>query len=241
MSKLWEHDPFKAKSAILANAYSIIRDEKDIRDPNLLQNFLKINAGFVEMVVPEVYLKTIGWAFVVNADGRTSLKKLHSHPGSFDRYMLTTNKSVEDVVQNSYNNGLGKASSNVDQTEWEAITMASSAQPSTSGNEPVDSQYQQQTGTYERVDLQYQQQIGTYENAADSYTVNADPVTSLTTPTMSEIEQYMGDYPYTVAFDPAATESFIYDPFAGDQFDAFELSSMEDLTSEDWFKTFLNQ
>ncbi|KAL8815148.1 MAG: hypothetical protein Q9191_008486 [Dirinaria sp. TL-2023a] len=211
LSKLWEHDPFKAKWAILAKAYSIIRDEKDIRDRELLQKFLKVNTGFVEMVTPEVYLETLGWTFVVDAEGRTTLyQKLNCNTGRFDQHMLTTNKSVEDVLENSYTNGLGKANAGkanageAEQGPLESITMATSSQlPST--DEPF---------------------VGPQ-----------DQHLNISWPSLDELDQYVGLYPHNLAFDPLSLEGYYYDPFAGDEFDAFHVSGMEDLSGEDWYKT----
>ena len=108
-----------------------------MRDADL-QDFLKINAGFVEIVTPEAYLETLGWEVVVYAEaGTTIVRKVDFDIGSIDRNLLTTNKSVEDVVQNCYYHGYvtSSVSSLTSQFDWEAITMASSAQPSTSGNQ----------------------------------------------------------------------------------------------------------
>lgn len=105
LSKLWKADPFQAKWAILAKAFSDIRDMKGKTDA-ALPEFLEINSTFIKVISAEDYLATLGWQLVGDAEGNLNLlREAGFQTASLGSDMLTTNLSVADVVENSYKHG----------------------------------------------------------------------------------------------------------------------------------------
>ncbi|EEQ35250.1 hypothetical protein McanMca71_004875 [Microsporum canis] len=124
---LWSSDPFKAKWAIVAKAYSVIRD-KHIGQVSL-ESFLALIGPFIGLVSVANYLDTMGLQVVSTEDKQFSLIKANpnAHINPID---LTTNLSVDDVVHYCYQIGyvsgthLASASGN----QVAAVSMAVSAQ-----------------------------------------------------------------------------------------------------------------
>ncbi|KAF4630285.1 hypothetical protein G7Y89_g7857 [Cudoniella acicularis] len=93
VKRLWQHDPSKAKWAVVARAYSSIRDL--VGKPNAPLR------AFLEMVIPEIgiisvdmYLDEMGW-LVAEIDGSVGLqRKSSSGPLSFDTKPLMSHKDV---------------------------------------------------------------------------------------------------------------------------------------------------
>lgn len=130
LTHLWQSDPTKAKWAILAKAYSEIRDKVG-KNTAPLPRFLAINAPFVGLVDPHDYLPIHGWE-LVDRDGQTILRRTASPDRpAHGISMRTTNASVEDVIRNSCYHGY----INEDIFGFAAISngmslmMATSAQP----------------------------------------------------------------------------------------------------------------
>ncbi|KAL9127072.1 MAG: hypothetical protein Q9217_003974 [Psora testacea] len=101
MKHMWEADPFKAKWAILAKAYSVIRDDQG-KGNAPLDSFLAINAPIMDVIEPAHYFKTLGWEVSLDEEGQTVMR-LSSR--KIDQHFLTTNVSVNDLIGNSYRQG----------------------------------------------------------------------------------------------------------------------------------------
>ncbi|KAI9670776.1 MAG: hypothetical protein M1817_003887 [Caeruleum heppii] len=102
---LWQSDPFKAKWTILAKAYSVIRD---IRGKHIapLDIFLAISAPFVGIIPPPTYLDLLGWEISVGLCGQRALtRRFTPHMEDFDECTRSTQHSVHDVIQHSYEEG----------------------------------------------------------------------------------------------------------------------------------------
>ncbi|KAI4219929.1 MAG: hypothetical protein L6R40_008701 [Gallowayella cf. fulva] len=93
---LWESDPFKAKWAILAKAYSVIRDRVG-KAHAPLDAFLMLVADFVKIIAPKDYLVAMGWAVSFDHLGNVSLVK--SDQAKIDHGKLSTNVSMEDIIK----------------------------------------------------------------------------------------------------------------------------------------------
>lgn len=104
LTHLWQADPTKAKWAILAKAYSELRDKVGKKRAPL-PPFLAINAPFIGIIDPDDYLRVHGWDLIERA-GQTILRRAAYPDGAvYGISMLTTNASVEDVILNSFRNG----------------------------------------------------------------------------------------------------------------------------------------
>ena len=98
MKHMWEADPFKAKWAILAKAYSIIRDDQGKHNAPL-DEFLAINTPVIEIIKSTQYLTTLGWNVALDEEGQTVMQ-LGSN--TIDQRSLTSNVSVNDLILHSY-------------------------------------------------------------------------------------------------------------------------------------------
>ena len=102
LTYLWSTDPFKAKWTILAKAYSVIRDKVG-KQGAPLDNFLAINGPFIGIVAAEDYLVMLGWEIGTDEEGQINLRRGQEIDlASIDYDLLTTNLSVQDIIQHSY-------------------------------------------------------------------------------------------------------------------------------------------
>ncbi|KAG2421494.1 hypothetical protein HFD88_005469 [Aspergillus terreus] len=124
---LWQNDPFKAKWAILAKAYSIIRDDHD--SDVSLDTFLALNAGFIGILEPTRYLEVMGWELQVDEQQQYTMAKVNA--SSANEADISTNYSVNDVVKNCYAAGyVSEGDRKTKSTQGgNASVMAFAAQP----------------------------------------------------------------------------------------------------------------
>lgn len=152
LTYLWQADPFKAKWSILAKAYSIIRDTKG-KDKAPLDSFLTINAPYIGIVPPAEYLEMLGWKVSTDENNQTTLTRNPlADTTTFDQDLLTTNLSVSDIIQHSYDSGYISADGGMIAVGNEStMTMATTAQPTDSSNQhppqTVQASSQQSDGT----------------------------------------------------------------------------------------------
>ena len=100
---LWQNDPFKAKWAILAKAYSKIRDEHSGSKDVTLESFLNLNAGYIGILNPSVYLQAMGWELTVDEEQQYTMARVsHTTTNETD---VSTNYSVNDIVNRCYDTG----------------------------------------------------------------------------------------------------------------------------------------
>ncbi|GFF83436.1 alpha mating-type protein MAT1-1-1 [Aspergillus lentulus] len=98
---LWQNDPFKAKWAILAKAYSIIRD--DHGSEVSLDQFLEITAKFIGLFEPARYLDAMGWQ--LNFDDQQQYTMAKVKITTIPEADVSTNYSVDDIVKHCYDTG----------------------------------------------------------------------------------------------------------------------------------------
>jgi hypothetical protein len=98
---VWKIDPFKARWAILAKAYSILRDHhgKDVA----LDSFLFLTARYLDMIEPPKYFEKMGLSLVLSLDQQYNVEKI-AEP-QVDLTLTTTNFSVQDVINYCYDTG----------------------------------------------------------------------------------------------------------------------------------------
>ena len=105
LTKLWQADPFKAKWTILAKSYSVIRDAQGKKNAPL-DEFLTMTGPLIGIVPPNLYFSVTGWQMSFSGDGQMVLARDHSvNLAYLDHNLLTTNMSVEDIINFCYHNG----------------------------------------------------------------------------------------------------------------------------------------
>ncbi|KAI9035435.1 mating-type protein MAT alpha 1 [Aspergillus affinis] len=123
---LWQNDQFKAKWAILARAYSIVRDDHE--DEVTLETFLGLNAGFIGIIPPGRYLDAMGWQLSVDDQQQYTMARV-GNP-NINEVDVATNYSVDDIVNNCYENDYVTAGNRRNRDgRGHAPVMAFAAQP----------------------------------------------------------------------------------------------------------------
>ncbi|KAL8854898.1 MAG: hypothetical protein Q9221_000405 [Calogaya cf. arnoldii] len=123
---LWQTDPFKAKWALLAKAYSVIRDHVG-KQHAPLDRFLSLLTDFVGIISPHGYLTTMGFEVTVDELGTVSL--LRDDTIEIDIGMQSTNMSVEDIITYASKHGyVAMGLINKGPVSQPSMTMAASAQ-----------------------------------------------------------------------------------------------------------------
>ena len=126
---LWQSDPFKAKWAILAKAYSVVRDNNIGKVT--LESFLALNGEFIGIVPPARYLNAMSLQLIVDGERNYSLAQSQSNSGR-DEPHSTTNYSVDDIVNRCYETGYvdGASPVNGNTRQGAGAEIAFAAQPS---------------------------------------------------------------------------------------------------------------
>ncbi|KAI9725094.1 MAG: hypothetical protein M1835_003884, partial [Candelina submexicana] len=209
LTYLWQHDVFQAKWAILAKAYSMIRDTKG-KANTPLDDFLTINAPFIGIIDPKDYLAMMGWEITLNNQGHLNLIRLFVPDiSAFDEHFRTTNLSVQEIIQHSCDQGyLPKDDGQlkmIGQMPAEQHLMASGAQPTpTNSSESIHSN----AGLGE-------QQDELLEHSGDvDGTATQAPAVPWWQNTLDEFnaagEQ---EFPFNNQFNPDIETNLLFDPF----------------------------
>lgn len=251
---LWQADPFKAKWPILAKAYSIIRDNKG-KENARLDSFLAINAPYIGVLPPAEYFKMLGWTFSTNEDNEIVLTR-DSTVTVLNQELVTTNLSVEDIVQHCYTCGYIAGDGNmIAAGDGSSMIMATTAQPTgSSSDEPVapggDGTTQEAVQNTDSGNAAPAAGEGEEAAARDfekelvedmlkdlnkdvKKAVVTDHAAQLGNDVLGKVLLKSGDeFPYNSQFDPDNSTDLHYDPFMGDPFNPFDMS---DYLNEDMF------
>ncbi|KAL8693284.1 MAG: hypothetical protein Q9218_001844 [Villophora microphyllina] len=227
---LWESDPFKAKWAIVAKAYSAIRDVVG-KEHAPLDSFLMLVTKFVGIIEPHDYLIVMGWEILVNGTGTVSLTR-----GDFsavDSKMLSTTISVEDIIsfagQHGYA-GMDDSATLAGPSSQPTIAMAAAAQPAvlSSGTHTSASANTSVSNIMPAVSTNAVQNVVAPAPQVNHATNISQPVAANAAPTTAtpNFDNCIGTFAFDdlLDWDPEANLP-IFDPFDGDPFDAFDMSA----------------
>ncbi|KAF8849694.1 MAT1-1-1 [Acephala macrosclerotiorum] len=99
LTVLWQRDPFKAKWAVIAAAYSKIRDEVGKHNAPL-DKFLSIVCPKIGIVDDERYLNQLNWTCQVSTDGALTWQQtVEPVFATFGRSILYSTMTVDDIVE----------------------------------------------------------------------------------------------------------------------------------------------
>lgn len=280
MTALWRADPFQAKWAILAKAFSEIRDVKGKSDA-LLPEFLSINGPLLRIIEPELYLMALGWNLTLDAEAQMVLRREPSFDSaSVGNDLLITNVSVAEVIENCYEHGYIVRDSDIvkPNSNGQVMIMASSVQPTkpvkiSGANVAPATDYNDRSSLHQHknddnigyindtgiveedmgvtdgdvnnsasVFIDMSSAFGTSDTQLSQDGANAvnDTQATMFNNAPADIDFYMvdghvGTYPHNFAFDPlSSNDGYMFDPFQGHGFDSFNLSSVDQLTMDDW-------
>ena len=281
MGKVWQHDPFKAKWAIIGKAYSVLRDKLG-KEKAPLDQFLKIVCPPMNMIEPTQYFVTMGWEMTIAEDGQAFV---HRNEKPIDaRYFLLFH-SVNDVICQSYFSGYftGSLPAHLLPIEEPAMSMATTAQPTSSDTNPLPvlaDTHDDNADSTNHIDadgLENDDGVLAIPALAQGVTAEAEPaysthevtqeVTDVTedaedsslkaqnpfgmflvdttaAPTTNFTEgdafgfqnahyELDSEYPHNEEFNPDKPATVSFDPFMGNQFDAFDVSDWDEFVDFD--------
>lgn len=104
MRNLWHFDPVKGKWAVLAKAYTLIRDKKGKANAPL-DGFLNLNAPYIGIANPDEYLIKLGWEIALGEDGGAVLRQNPNNDSTDPMADAWSNFSVQDIINHSYKHG----------------------------------------------------------------------------------------------------------------------------------------
>ncbi|MCJ1404211.1 hypothetical protein MMC11_007436 [Xylographa trunciseda] len=128
VTNLWKDDPFKAKWAILAKAYSMIRDSSG-KQNTPLDKFIAINGPYIGILASKDYLRTLGWEISLGENQLKLNRVLEVELASLDEELLTTNLSVANIISYSIDMGYVSAEGNAVSVESSEPSMIMASHP----------------------------------------------------------------------------------------------------------------
>lgn len=141
---LWHNDPFKAKWAILAKAYSSIRDKHE--NGVTLDTFLALTIPFIGLIEPSKYLQTMGWKVVKGQDFQYHVVKGETVTSGLPS--VSTNVSVTDVINYCYASGYVEGNHSVQEpVAGQGMPFAAQPTPNTSNDDKTTSDVVSQAAT----------------------------------------------------------------------------------------------
>ncbi|KAK3072736.1 hypothetical protein LTR53_006270 [Teratosphaeriaceae sp. CCFEE 6253] len=248
----WHEDPFSAKWAILAKAYSVLRGSRE-KDEAPLDQFLELAVPLMGIVPPAAYPALMGWQVTApgeaDQDKSPRVTRLFTPDFTlFDDKYTTTTLSVDDLVVYAMragylNDGDTKASAN---DSLGALTMA--VQPATTTPSATFAALHLQTtiaedGTIDMPLSPFSIDLSNQLTDELHRVANAPPATNDLTATTVAITN-AGSYPYTNLFDPTSQFNVSFNPNAAapgledgglyDAFDPVANMSVDDMLALDW-------
>ena len=286
MGKVWQQEPFQSKWAIIAKAYSVLRDALG-KENAPLDKFFAISCEFLEIIEPAQYFVTMGWEIVTAENGEPFMHRnekplspllficnfsvnsviCHCHSekyftGRVTEVLLPSNE-VEmsmavpmqatssdanslPVVAETHDDSAADLTSHRDTEGLEndngALRMPDSAEGVT---DEADATFGAREVAQEVTDETEQQEfeLGTgnaQEPGVDSQNPsNIAAINATAGPAQSgmagDAHEYQnghyyleGEYPYNEEFDPNRPATVDFDPFFGNQFDAFDVSDWDE-------------
>lgn len=226
---LWQADPFKGKWAILAKAYSILRD--DNRNEVSLDTFLELTVPFIGLIQPEDYLKIMGCR-LVRIDGQYSIENIS--PARPDLSESTTNLSVGDILKFCYDSGYAE-----DDDVQHTIQSETTSQILFAAQPNSNIRTDQEAIVLDNVN-RLMQYMPPAQNTAEQTQVSTNALLGVRIPTqtqgdllkninikVADLRQHNnGDPDLYAPFNPAVQGFPTYDPMAHDPFDAFNITDM---------------
>ena len=98
MGKVWQQEPFKGKWAIIAKAYSVLRDSLG-KENAPLDKFFEISCELMSIIKPAQYFDTMGWEITIAEDGEPFMHR-NEKPLNPECYIDVF--SVNDVIIHCY-------------------------------------------------------------------------------------------------------------------------------------------
>ncbi|KAF2146221.1 uncharacterized protein K452DRAFT_194139, partial [Aplosporella prunicola CBS 121167] len=96
VSTMWQNDPFQAKWAITAKAYSKLRDAFG-KDHAPLDRYFKIACPEIGIISPGQYMEMLGWEVSLSDGERKISRRFTPDISSFPEELRTTSLSADEL------------------------------------------------------------------------------------------------------------------------------------------------
>ncbi|KAI6843472.1 hypothetical protein KC340_g8527 [Hortaea werneckii] len=247
----WRADPFEAKWAILAKAYSILRGARD-KDEAPLDEFFRLCAPRIGVIPPDQYQQMMGWQLIpANEDEQDKtpqiVRTFVPDVDTFAEQYTTTNLSADDLV--NFCTGAGYVQVNTPATvspaAHGALTMA--VQPNTT----LTTQLNLPANGNEGNDMPLSPWSTGFANNLQAALAgpNIGPASSMALSNATSAVSGEGAFPHADMFDPTGHFQISFDPNQsngladGGVYDAFNPAtnfSVDDMLPFDWDQ-FINE
>lgn len=227
---LWQADPYKGKWAILAKAYSILRDDhgSDVS----LDTFLELTVPFIGLIQPGEYLGAMGCQIVMTDEQHYRIENVSlARPELSD---FATNHSVDDVVNYCYERGyVENVKSPSSQSSGTTSQVLFAAQPNS--NTQTDQGIIDLDNVNRIIEINDNLPV---EDTEESLGISALLDTHEPTKTQDDLitdidkavfdlRQYNhGDPGLYAPFNPSVQAFPVYDPMAHDPFNGYDINEM---------------
>ncbi|KAH8703735.1 alpha mating-type protein MAT1-1-1 [Talaromyces proteolyticus] len=227
---LWQIDPYKGKWAILAKAYSILRD--DHSDNVSLDTFLDLMVPFIGLIQPASYLEAMGCQIITTADQQYQVQSISSTGP--DASNSATNYSVADIVNHCYECGYIKDSPCAelpDDTTQVPFAAKPTIFPIQTDQAPINlddvNRIVQDTELSRPVDAAMGQTIKSYLSVNQPVRTQYELFKIIDGAVVDLSEANAGDPDFYAPFNPAVQAFPTFDPMANDPFDPYNINEMD--------------
>lgn len=226
---LWQADPHKGKWAILAKAYSLLRDDHGSNVS--LDTFLELTVPFIGLIRSEDYLNVMGCQIVMTDEQQYRIESISS--SGQDLTDSATNYSVADIVNYCYERGyVESVKASVESEATSQLLFAT--QPN------ITIRTDQGAINLDNVNRIMEYNNHTTDNNTEVETFRVSSLLDIHEPiqtqdslygnienVLNELREHNGGDPDLYApFNPAVQTFPLYDPMAHDPFDAYNISDM---------------
>nr|QIA97802.1 putative MAT1-1-1 protein [Teratosphaeria destructans] len=241
----WREDPFEAKWAILAKAYSILRGSREKEDAPL-DEFFRLCAPHIGVIPPEQYQEMMGWQISPPMDGDQDKvpQVIRIFTPNFDNFpekFTTTNLSADNLVEYCMQAGYVRTGDNSTPHSGAQGSLTMAVQPTATVATLVTTP-PATTGTVAMPMSPFS--FGVFQNLQDAtneQTTEPAGQRALTEATAAVTNA--GAYPYNNLFDPTSEFDISFDPAEetnledGGRWDAYDPAasmSVDEMLNIDW-------
>nr|QEJ80706.1 putative MAT1-1-1 protein [Teratosphaeria gauchensis] len=241
----WRDDPFEAKWAILAKAYSILRGSREKEDAPL-DEFFRLCAPHIGVIPPDQYQEMMGWQISPPKDGDQDkvpqvIRVFTPNFDNFPEKFTTTNLSADNLVEYCIQAGYVRTGDNSTPHSGAQGSLTMAVQPTATVTTLVTTPPATE-GTVAMPMSPFSFELfQNLQDATNESTTEPAGQRALTEATTAVTNA--GSYPYNNLFDPTREFDVSFDPAEetdladGGRWDAYDPAasmSVDEMLNIDW-------
>jgi hypothetical protein len=225
LTKMWQADPFKGKWAIVAKAYSTIRDKAG-KAQAPLSTYLQLVCPFIGIISPTEYMEVMGWT-ITDSETKEMIRSFAPDVSNFEERIRTTNLSVEDVVK--YCEDAGYASGALSACKLTLNVQLSDMTLTITDGRSTTEVLSMATMGNNAVNINGKDNV-IDTSQSDEDNIAAEDVTSFVDMEVNNLLLVASEdvFPFNAQFDPvdkSAGVGLFFDPNNGEAFESFDIST----------------